>query len=247
MTQFGTTMYPLTTAQRGIWATQKITPHANLNIAEAVEINGAINPELFRRALGQVVSEAEELRVGIVEQDGRPYQVLRSTYPGEFPFLDMSRKADPRKACIAWMSEELRHSVDLARDPLWVSALLKANEETYFWYQRAHHIVFDGYGGGLTARRLADVYTAYVHGEEPESNYFCTVEEMVTAENRYRNSERWKRDQEYWHQQLSQLPATVTLSHSHRRYGLSSQLRRSVGYFPAETACNWLTWARLQR
>jgi enterobactin synthetase component F len=236
MTQSGENAFPLTTAQRGIWATQKITPHANLNIAEAVEISGPVDPELFRRSLRQVVSEAEELRVGIVERDGRPQQVHRSVYPGDFPFLDMSREADPRKAAFAWMTEELKRPVDLARDPLWVSALLKADAGTHFWYQRAHHIVFDGYGGGLTARRLADVYTACVQGVEPEPNRFCTVKEMVAAEAGYRSSERWKRDREYWHQQLAQLPAPVTLSRSHRRYGLSSELRRSVGYFAAETA-----------
>lgn len=236
MEKCGANMFSLTTAQRGIWATQKITPHANLNIAEAVEISGPVAPALFRQALEQLVAEAEELRVGIVERNGLPQQVQRSIYPGDFPFLDMSRKADPRKASFAWMSEELRRPVDLARDPLWVSALLKADEGTYFWYQRAHHIVFDGYGGGLAARRLADLYTAYAQGAEPEQNSFCTVEQMVAAEAGYRSSERWKRDREYWHQQLAQLPATVTLSRSHRRYGLSNQLRRSVGYFAAETA-----------
>jgi enterobactin synthetase component F len=236
MTLHGTNVFPLTTAQRGIWATQKITPHANLNIAEAVEIGGPVDPVHFLRAMGQVVSEAQELRVGIIERDGRPEQVLRQAYSGELPFLDLSREPDPRKASFAWMNEELKRPVDLARDPLWVSALLKADKETYFWYQRAHHIVFDGYGGGLTARRLADLYTAYAQSEEPKPNSFCTVEEMVAAEASYRNSERWNRDREYWHQQLAQLPETATLSRSTRRYGLSNQLRRSVGYFAAETA-----------
>ena len=39
--------------------------------------------------------------------------------------------------------------IDLANDPPWVSALLKAADDRYFWYHRAHHIVCDGYGGGL--------------------------------------------------------------------------------------------------
>jgi len=72
MTQCEMRVFPLTTAQRGIWATQKITPHANLNIAEAVEISGPVDPVVFRRALEQLVAEAEELRVGIIERDGKP-------------------------------------------------------------------------------------------------------------------------------------------------------------------------------
>ena len=228
--------FPLTVAQRGLWMTQKITPGAILNIAEAVEICGSIKPEIFRRALHQVAAEAEQLRVCLVEKNGKPRQVLRTVYPGDFPYIDMSREADPRAAIQTWMMHEVTQPVDLRKDPLWVSALLKASDDCYFWYQRAHHIVYDGYGGGLVARRLAELYTAYTRGEAPEPKCFCTVEAMVEAEGSYRNSERFHRDREYWQQQLTQLPEAVTLSHSHRRRGLSSELRRSVGHLPAETA-----------
>jgi enterobactin synthetase component F len=236
MDEYGHDSFPLTVAQRGLWMTQKITPGAILNIAEAVEIRGTVKPEIFRRALHQVVAEAEQLRVCVVEQNGKPLQVLRTVYPGDFPYVDMSREADPRAAIQTWMMNEVTQPVDLRKDPLWVSALLKASEDCYFWYQRAHHIVYDGYGGGLVARRLAELYTAYARGEVPEPKCFCTVEAMVEAEGSYRNSDRFHRDREYWQQQLAQLPEAVTLSHSRRRRGLSSELRRSVGYLSAETA-----------
>jgi enterobactin synthetase component F len=236
MDEYGHNSFPLTVAQRGLWMTQKITPGAILNIAEAVEICGPIKPEIFRRALHQVVAEAEQLRVCVVEQNGKPQQVLRTVYPGDFPYVDMSREADPRAAIQTWMMNEVTQPVDLRTDPLWVSALLKASGDCYFWYQRAHHIVYDGYGGGLVARRLAELYTAYARGEVPEPKCFCTVEAMVEAEGSYRNSDRFHRDREYWQQQLAQLPEAVTLSHSRRRRGLSSELRRSVGYLSAETA-----------
>ena len=86
------------------------------------------------------------------------------------------------------------------------------------------------------ARRLAELYTAYTRGEAPEPKVFCTVEAIVEAEGSYRNSDRFLRDREYWQQQLAQLPEAVTLSHSPRRHGLSSELQRSVGYLSAETA-----------
>jgi enterobactin synthetase component F len=236
MDEYGHDSFPLTVAQRGLWMTQKITPGAILNIAEAVEICGPIKPEIFRRALYQVVAEAEQLRVCVVEQNGRPQQVLRPVYAGDFPYVDMSREVDPRAAIQAWMMQEVTRPVDLRKDPLWVSALLKASDDCYLWYQRAHHIVYDGYGGGLVARRLAELYTAYVRDEAPAPNCFCTVEAMVEAEGSYRSSERFRRDREYWQQQLAQLPEAVTLSRSPRRHGLSGELRRSVGYLSAETA-----------
>ncbi|WP_213806669.1 non-ribosomal peptide synthetase [Granulicella sp. dw_53] len=227
--------YPLTTAQRGLYFSQKITPSANMNIAEAVEICGPIKPEIFRVALRQLVAEAEELRVRITEQDGKPKQEVLPFYKGDFPYIDMSREDDPRTAIEAWMKDELARPIDLANNPLWVSALLKAADDHYFWYHRANHIGVDGYGGGLIARRLAELYTALAEDREPIASSFCTVETLIAAETAYRDSERFQRDREYWHQQLAQLPEALTLSRSHRRHGLSSDLRRSVGHLSADT------------
>jgi enterobactin synthetase component F len=226
--------FPLTVAQRGLWFSQKIALGALMNIAEAIEICGAIDPVIFRKALHRVASEAEQLRVCIVEEDGKPRQIVRAAYEGEFPYLDMSLRPDPQAAIHEWMMEELCRPLDLARDPLWVSALLKAGEGRYFWYHRAHHIVNDGYGGGLVARRLAEVYTAYARGHEPAPNQFCTVQAMLEAEAGYRASERFQRDREYWLRQLDGMPDPVTLSRKSGHHQLSGSLLRSTGYLSAE-------------
>jgi enterobactin synthetase component F len=228
--------YPLTTAQRGLYFTQKITPTANLNIAEAVEICGAIKPEIFQLALRQLVAEAEELRLFVIKQDGKPKQAVRPVYEGDFPYIDMSLEANPQSAIETWMRAELARPIDLSKDPLWVSALLKASDDRYFWYQRAHHIGVDGYGGGLIARRVAELYTELAEGRDPAPASFCTVAALTEAESNYRNSSRFQRDREYWHQQLAQLPEAATLSRSHGRHALSSEQRRSAGYLSAETA-----------
>ena len=234
MNGYGDKCLHLTTAQRGLWFSQKMNPGAIMSIAEATEICGPVQPEIFQRGLRQVIVEAEQLRVGIVEREGRPWQVPRAAYEGDFPYIDMSREADPRAAIEAWMIDELTRPLDLANQPLWVSALLKAADDRYFWYHRAHHTVCDGYGGGLVARRLAELYTAYAEDREPPPNTFCTVEEVLAAETSYRTSRRFERDREYWLQQLADLPEAVTLSRSRRRHVLSSNLRRSTGYLSTE-------------
>lgn len=230
------TSYPLTAAQRGLYFSQKIAPAANMNLAEAVEICGPVRPEIFQQAFRQIVAEAEELRIVITEEDGRPVQVVQPVFEGEFPYLDMSQEADPRAAIQTWMMAELARPVDVAKDALWTFALLKAADDRYFWYHRAHHIVEDGYGGGLVARRIAELYTAYAQGHEPAPHSFCTVKTLVETEANYRSSNRFERDREYWHQQLEQLPEAVTLSSSRQRHGLNGALLRSTGHLSAEVA-----------
>ena len=226
--------YALTSAQRGLFFSQKISPTANLNLSEAVEICGSIKVDLFKKAMRQVVMEAEELRIRIVEENGKPFQVVEPSRNEEFPYLDMSREANPLAAIQLWMMEELARPVDLTKDRLWTFALLKAADDRYLWYHRAHHIVEDGYGGGLVARRVAELYTAYAQGREPEPYSFCTVETLVETEINYQRSNRFQRDREYWHQQLSQMPEAVTLSTSRQRHGLNSTLLRSSGLLSAD-------------
>ena len=226
---------PLTTAQRGLWVGQKIgAADATLNIAEMLEICGPVQPELFMRALWQVTREAETLRVSVVEHQGRPRQIVRPAYHGEFPYVDVSRDANPRAAAEAWMMEELSRPVDLANDPLWVSALFKAAEDRYYWYQRAHHVIYDGYSGGMIARRLAELYSAYVEGREPADCDFGSLQELVEAEAAYRESDRLRRDRDYWKEKLADLPDAVSLS----RLGPHSSmggLQRSTGHLSVET------------
>lgn len=230
MHEYSQTAFVLTTAQRGLWFSQKISPGAIFNIAEAVEIHGPIEPQVFQRALGQVLAEAEQLRVRIMEQNGNPLQIVQRFHDCEFPYLDLSERSDPVEAIFAWMRNELAQPINLAKDAPWVSALLKAAEGHYFWYHRAHHTVCDGYGGGMVARRVADVYTAYANGAEPEPNGFSTIRETVEAETAYRNSRHFNKDREYWLQQLEPLPEAATLSRSPHRRGLANTLLRSTGY-----------------
>ncbi|WP_266157184.1 amino acid adenylation domain-containing protein [Dyella silvatica] len=226
---------PLTTAQRGMWISQKIGgADSTMNIAEAVEICGPVQPALFLQALRQVTREAETLRVRIVEIDGKPRQIVRAEYNGEFPVLDVSHEADPRQAAEAWMVAELSRPVDMANDPLWVSALFKAAENRYFWYQRAHHAVYDGHSVAMVAQRLAELYTAYVEGREPAPCEFGALSDLIEAEAAYRNSDRFHRDRQFWSEQLASLPEAVTLARGSRRHGMGG-LQRSVGHLPSAT------------
>ncbi|MGO1069996.1 amino acid adenylation domain-containing protein [Lysobacter sp. CA199] len=222
---------PLTTAQRGLWVGQKLAAvEATLNIAEAVEIHGPIDPALFQRALRRFTQDAEATRSYIVEHNGLPYQIVREQYPFEFPYIDFSGEADPRAAGERWMQAELNKPVDLIHDPLWVGAIFKYADDLYCWYQRAHHTVYDGFSGGMAAKRLNELYTAYIEGREPEPVDYGTVASLVEMETGYRESDRCRRDREYWLETLADLPEAVTLAR--RRVRNAGGLRRASGHVP---------------
>lgn len=226
---------PLAQSQRGLWFGEKIGPRdAIYNIAEYCEILGDINVDIFISALKQITLEAETTRVEIHDTEDGPKQIILNDYKGEFPFVDLCEAADPRAAAEAWMMNELSQPVDLACDPLWVCALFKVSENCFFWYQRSHHIILDGFGAGIIARRCADIYNALLEDRDIGPSPFLPLDTQHHQEVLYRESARHERDRSYWLDQLKSLPDPVSLTqHNAIRAG---GLHRSTARLSADTS-----------
>lgn len=226
---------PLTTAQRGIWVGEKISPPGTVfNIAETIEILGAIDPRILAAALRALTAEMETVRVRVGERNGVPVQVIQSEFTDAFPLIDVSGAADPRAAAHAAMMAELTKPVDFDRDPLWVGRIYKAAEDHYFWYHRSHHIIMDGFTGGQVARRAAELYTAIAEGREPEPHNFGRLSTLVESEIAYRQSDAYVKDRAFWAERLAGLPEPVSLARRHRPS--SGGLLRETAHLPAASA-----------
>ena len=63
------------------------------------------------------------------------------------------------------MRADLAQPIEPTRGPLFAFALFKASSDRFFWYARYHHIVMDGFGMWLVARRVAEIYTRLSRGQ----------------------------------------------------------------------------------
>ena len=186
-------------AQRGIWFAQQINPSSSeYNIGEYIEIRGSIDPLLFERALRQVVAEAQTLRVQITVSAGEPKQLIGPPPAWSMPTIDVSAEADPRAAAEAWMRADLARPIEPTRAPLFGYALFKAAADQFFWYARYHHIVMDGFGMWLMARRLAEVYTQLSSGQGAQDGAFGSLAVLLDEDAAYRASEQFACDRQYW-------------------------------------------------
>src|ERR1700730_14243228 len=219
---------PLTAAQTGMWFAHKFSSSDSIfNLAECIEIHGPIDPALFEAALRQAGMEAETVRVRFVEQSDGPRQLISPVLDATVPLIDVSGEPDPWAAAESWMMAELTRPVDLLMGPLWVCALFKAAPDHYFWYHRSHHIVMDGFTGGLFARRVAEIYTAFAEGRSPEEGTFGPLELLLEEETAYRSSERFGRDRQYWLKHFADRPAALSLAHQ-RRHNVGCLLRQTI-------------------
>ena len=188
---------PLSAAQLGVWFAHKIDPANPIyNIAQSREIHGPIDPSLFNAAVTQALIDTEAYRVRFIEEIDGPRQVIDPPSEFSISLLDVSAELDPQAAAEAWMKADLAEPVDLLHGPLFCFALFKTAPDRFFWYQRAPHIVMDGFGGALFDRRVADVYTSLVM--PCSANPFGSLSLLVEEDASYRASERFTRDRQYW-------------------------------------------------
>src|SRR5262245_33139294 len=222
---------PLSNAQLGIWFAQTLDPsNPAYNLGEYLDIAGPIDAARFEAALRQVVNEAEALRVRFVAGADGPQQIISAPPDWSMPFIDLSAAADPKAAAERWMKSDLARPIDITIGPLFGFALFKAAAEHFYWYARYHHIIADGVGLALVARRVAEIYTPLPAGASIETGSFGSLAALLEDDVAYCNSERFEQDRRYWTDSLAGLPEPVSLGDRPSR--ASSGFIRHTGALP---------------
>ncbi len=236
-------LLPLSVAQRGLWVSSKLAPaDIVFTIAEALEIHGPVDIAHFLDVLRHLANEIEPSRTRIVEEASGPRQSISQRFEGKCPLIDLADEPDPFDQAMRWMQVELSRPLDFKRDPLWMSALIRLGDAHFLWYHRCHHVVMDGFSGGLIAKRLATLYNERLAGEPPSPSPFGHVASLLEMEAAYRASDRHARDRAYWLEQLADLPDPVSLAR--RRRAGTGPLRRHTAVLDAALTRRLMALAR---
>ncbi|MFI9103079.1 amino acid adenylation domain-containing protein [Streptomyces fildesensis] len=226
---------PLTAAQREIWMAEQRLAGANrvFRVGDYLEIHGRVDPVLFEQALLRVVSETEALHVRFVEERGDGRQVLHGLGDWSPAMIDLSAEPDPERAAHIWLEAAVARSMDLSSDRLFEYALLRLGPDRFYWYQGYHHAVMDAFGALLITRRVAEVYTALVQDRPVQPSPFSPLHELLAADEKYRDSQQFALDREYWTEQFADRPEPTGFvdrpSTTPEHY-----LRRTAGLGPVE-------------
>ncbi|MFC9515899.1 non-ribosomal peptide synthase/polyketide synthase [Nocardiaceae bacterium NPDC056970] len=190
--------FPLSQAQLGMWFAQHVDPSVPANIAQYVELRGELDVARLHRASARAAGETGSAYVRLLEVDAEPRQVVDPDLDDTPEYVDLRSEPDPRAAALAWMRADYSAPVDLLRDRLVVAAVLHLEDSVYYWYNRAHHVVLDGFGATTFVNRVAELYSAEVDGAEPAASLASPLEAVYDADRTYRSSTRFASDREYW-------------------------------------------------
>ncbi|MFF1423169.1 amino acid adenylation domain-containing protein, partial [Streptomyces sp. NPDC058280] len=204
----GNSLLPLLAAQSGIWYAQKLAPREPLfRPGEYLEIHGPVDTRAFRAALQRAVDESDTLRLKFIESGDGPMQYVAPHVDADVHIADLSALPDPLTAAERWMDEDLGRVPELLTERPFSFALFRLSADRHLWYHGYHHIVMDGFGAALFARRVAELYTAAISGDAAPGPRFGTIEELILEEKDYDSSARFRHDEQFWQAERDADPA----------------------------------------
>ncbi|QMD48926.1 enterobactin non-ribosomal peptide synthetase EntF [Citrobacter freundii] len=208
---------PLVAAQPGIWMAEKLsTLPSAWSVAHYVELTGELDASLLAKAVVAGLEQADTLRMRFSEDNGEVWQWVDSALAFAQPeIIDLRDKSAPHEAARALMQADLQQDIRAdGNKPLVFHLLIQVGEKRWYWYQRYHHLLVDGFSFPAITRQIAAIYRAWLHGESTPDSPFTPFAEVVEEYQQYRQSDAWQRDGAFWGEQRKQLPPPASLSNN---------------------------------
>ncbi|HEV7490903.1 MAG TPA: amino acid adenylation domain-containing protein [Rhodanobacteraceae bacterium] len=199
---------PLTDGQLEKWLGCHYGTGAELvcNEAAVLHFDGAIDPNVFKRALALVWSRHEAFRLAIAP-DGRT-QTLQAPTPVALTELNFSG-ADANARLDAYCDAQMRTSFDLSRAPLMRFALISLGERRTTLHVIAHHLVMDGWSLAVLIGEIEETYNAMLSGRAPSLVPAESFRAYVLAEQQRRAGNAAQ--VEYWRRMYVDPPPPLAL------------------------------------
>ncbi|QKN82835.1 enterobactin non-ribosomal peptide synthetase EntF [Scandinavium goeteborgense] len=206
---------PLVAAQPGIWMAEQLSTLPNAwSVAHYVELDGEMDASLLQQAITLGLTQADTLRMRFTEDNGEPWQwVDDALTPGVSAVQDLRHQADAHGAALSQMQADLAQNTRVdSGNPLVCHRLLRVADNRWYWYQRYHHLLVDGFSFPAITRQIVHIYRALLKNETPPESPFTPFAEVVDEYQRYRDGDAWTRDGAFWAEQRQQLPSPASLS-----------------------------------
>jgi amino acid adenylation domain-containing protein len=211
---------PLSVAQEAMWYTTRLHPRAlTYNETIPIDIDGPLDVDALRAALGELVRRHEPLRTRLPVSGGRPVQVV-----GEVPEIDLEPvdlthlgATEAEGEARRLIAEVSRRPYNLRRDLPLRPRLFHLPGGRHRLYLAMHHVAFDGVA--LVRLLLPDLVALYEDlraGRAPSpADAAPRYVDYARWEQRWIESPQAERRLAYWVERLAaQPPATVPLDHA---------------------------------
>lgn len=198
----------LTLPQQDVYFEQLLFPNDPIyNIGAKIEIKGAINTEIFKKAYKALIDQHDTYR-SVLEKNQEDIAIrLVDEHQSELGFVDFSDCENPIEEATVYMQKEFMKPFDLFDEKLLhVFTLVKANDNFHYLFSVYHHIITDGWGTSLMFQRLVQNYNEIHEFGEVKTDYPFSYKSFIDDDAEYQNSKYFSEDKNYWLERFQTLP-----------------------------------------
>ncbi len=202
---------PLSLAQERLWLFDQLSPGSPIyNVPIALRLRGALDVPALERSLGEIVRRHEALRTVFREVAGRPVQHLLPPGGLELPVVELGGlpRQEAEEQARRRALEEASRPFELSRGPLMRVLLIRLGGDEHVLCLTLHHIVSDGWSGGVFLRELATLYGAFLRGQpSPLPELTFQYADYAVWHRSSLESGVLEENLSYWKRQLAGLPS----------------------------------------
>ena len=156
---------PLSSVQERAWEAIELE-QAN-NFTRTYRITGPLDVDILRTCVADLFERHEILRTTFSLVDGCPAQIVHSSVPIGFSFIDVSESENNEELAAAIGEREAAKPIDVETPPLTRHVLIRVDSQTHWLVRITTGLVLDGWSATILMNELAILYHAKVTGTPP--------------------------------------------------------------------------------
>src|SRR5262245_21382595 len=201
---------PLSFAQQRLWFLDQMEPgNAAYNLPSALRLSGELDISLLKRTFSEVAKRHESLRTVFASGTGEPEQIIQEASGVQLPVIDLSelQATNRQKESRRIVGEESIRIFDLECGPLFRVRLIRESAGHHILLVNMHHIVTDGWSGGIMIREVGQLYQAYSRGgQSPLEELPIQYADYAVWQRQWLQGDALDRQLAYWKRQLADPP-----------------------------------------
>ena len=207
---------PLSFAQQRMWLIQQLDPESYLyNVPRALLLRGTLDIPALEAALNAIVQRHAILRTTFpADESGQARQAIAAESKLKLAATDLSStRPDERHAATEKHVLQLsRPPFDLVNGPLLRAHLLRFAEDEHVLALTMHHIISDGWTGGIFFRELGESYGAQMRGESASLPELAVqYADYAVWQHEWMQGAVLEKELEFWSEQLEGAPSAIAL------------------------------------
>lgn len=154
----------LSCAQQSLWFLDQFEEGDSVyNVPFALRMNGALQVDVLRNVLDEIVNRHAALRSYFPEKAGEPSVAIRSRLDNYYTFVDFSNADASLKETElrAYLNQNAQARFDLETGPIMRAILIRLDHREHVLFVVMHHIVSDGWSLQIFGRELITLYNAF--------------------------------------------------------------------------------------